>query len=94
MMLLLCPFQCLLKRFVKRDKFEGISSDNLVRLDPMEKEILISPSRVDIGMGAESEIKVSNNLVKTTKDEFPDPVCSQSSPSSSSLLKHLTIPDF
>lgn len=57
-MLVLFYFQCLLRRFIKRDVQVDVSPVKLVKLDVTDQKLWVSPKQVDIGMGATAALKV------------------------------------
>lgn len=52
------PFQSLLRRFVRRDLLQDLTPVQLIKKDLTDEKNLLSPKTVDIGLGAETAIKV------------------------------------
>ncbi|KAK5866011.1 hypothetical protein PBY51_019494 [Eleginops maclovinus] len=48
----------LLRRFIKRELLTDVTPQHLVRLDVTDKQSRVHPKAVDIGIGAETAIKV------------------------------------
>ncbi|XP_022076088.2 uncharacterized protein LOC127535448 isoform X2 [Acanthochromis polyacanthus] len=51
--------KCILRRFIKRDVLQDISPLQLARLDVGDKKNWLHPKEVNIGLGAESTLKVT-----------------------------------
>lgn len=50
--------QSLLRRFIKRELLTDATPQRLVRLDVTDKQSRVPPKAVDIGIGAETAVKV------------------------------------
>lgn len=51
-------FKSLLRRFVQRELTQDLTPLQLIKIDLTDEKNLVSPKSVDIGLGAESAIKV------------------------------------
>lgn len=53
-----CHFKGLLRRFIKRELLEDIGPLHLIKIQVSEKKNWVRLENIDIGLGAESAIKV------------------------------------